>query len=273
MNSAEKKSQISIIGCGWLGLPLAKLLIKNGYKIKGSTTSESKLSELKLKGIIPFLVELNEKSISDSATKFLAESETLVINIPPGLIKNPDKNHVSENKKLVEAVEKSNIKRVIYVSSTSVFKDAYPFPTITDLDAPNATSNSGKQLIKIENLLKANPNFETTILRFSGLIGNERHPGKILSGRKDVSNADAPVNLIHINDCISVIFSLIKNEIINETFNASFPFHPSKKSYYTDYCKMYGLEIPYFSNSPSKGKIIDGSRLAQLLKYEYKTGV
>ena len=39
----EEREKISILGCGWLGLPLAKSLLAKGYKIKGSTTSESKL--------------------------------------------------------------------------------------------------------------------------------------------------------------------------------------------------------------------------------------
>ena len=35
--------QISILGCGWLGLPLAQQLVHEGYQIHGATTSEKKL--------------------------------------------------------------------------------------------------------------------------------------------------------------------------------------------------------------------------------------
>jgi 3-hydroxyisobutyrate dehydrogenase-like beta-hydroxyacid dehydrogenase len=34
----ENKS-ISILGCGWLGVPLAKHLIQKGFSVKGSVTS------------------------------------------------------------------------------------------------------------------------------------------------------------------------------------------------------------------------------------------
>gem|GEM_PF-4555050 len=54
MNSLSKPT-ISIIGCGWLGLPLAEFLVQKGYLIKGSTTREEKLDQLKSKGIQPFL--------------------------------------------------------------------------------------------------------------------------------------------------------------------------------------------------------------------------
>lgn len=38
--------KISVLGCGWLGLPLSKKLIESGFVVKGSTTSSEKLSQL-----------------------------------------------------------------------------------------------------------------------------------------------------------------------------------------------------------------------------------
>mgnify|MGYP003615968040 CR=1 FL=1 len=47
--------KISILGCGWLGFPLAQKLIETGYEVKGSTTSESKLEALKkVKSLVIF---------------------------------------------------------------------------------------------------------------------------------------------------------------------------------------------------------------------------
>ena len=40
------QNKIGIIGCGWLGLPLAKEFISNNYKVKGSTTTKEKLETL-----------------------------------------------------------------------------------------------------------------------------------------------------------------------------------------------------------------------------------
>ena len=64
--------QISILGCGWLGLPLAKSLLQNGFSIKGSTTSLEKISLLESEGIATFLVRLEEHQISESIADFLA---------------------------------------------------------------------------------------------------------------------------------------------------------------------------------------------------------
>ena len=42
-----QKETITILGCGWLGLPLAKALVKAGYQVKGSTTREENLETLR----------------------------------------------------------------------------------------------------------------------------------------------------------------------------------------------------------------------------------
>jgi 3-hydroxyisobutyrate dehydrogenase-like beta-hydroxyacid dehydrogenase len=49
-------TKISILGCGWLGLPLAKVLVKNGFSVKGSTTTQDKILVLKQLGVDPFLI-------------------------------------------------------------------------------------------------------------------------------------------------------------------------------------------------------------------------
>ncbi|EDP70994.1 hypothetical protein FBALC1_00882 [Flavobacteriales bacterium ALC-1] len=265
------KKQISIIGCGWLGLSLAKFLIENDYKVKGSTTSEAKLKQLNEYAIDGHLIRLNETGVSGNYSDFLADSDTVIINIPPGLRRNPSKNHVKEIKHLVKVLEKENIKNVLYVSSTSVFKDDYGFPIINNSTEPNATSNSSKQLIEIEELLIHNSNFNTTILRFGGLFGDERHPANYLSGRTNIANAEAPINLIHKEDCIQIIALLLKNNFWNKVLNAVYPIEIDKKTYYSNYCKRYNLLLPEFDiKEKSKGKIIDSSKLVQLLNYTFK---
>ena len=51
------QNKIGIIGCGWLGLPLAKEFISNNYKVKGSTTTKEKLEILKTEGIEAYLID------------------------------------------------------------------------------------------------------------------------------------------------------------------------------------------------------------------------
>lgn len=261
--------QISILGCGWLGFPLAKHLLQNGYSIKGSTTTESKLELLQSEGISPFLISLKANDIQREIADFLENSEILIINIPPGLRGNSEENFVAKMENFIPFIEKSSVKKVIFVSSTSVFSDENQ--VVTEETHPEPETESGKQLLISENLLLKNSNFQTTILRFGGLIGEDRHPIKFLSGRNNIENPDAPINLIHQFDCIEIIQKIIEKEVWNTVFNAVAPFHPSRKKYYTEKALEMNLVPPQFNeNQPSIGKTVSSNKLIDVLNYEFK---
>lgn len=263
--------QISIIGCGWLGLPLAKHLMEANYHIKGSTTSLDKIEFLKSVGVDAFYVELTQEGIKGDIENSLVESEILILNIPPGLRKHAEKDFVKHISDLILHIENSSIKNVVFISSTSVYADGLSIPTITEDIIPNPNSESGRQLLEVEALLQKNTNFSTTILRFGGLYGADRHPAKYLSGKTKLKNPNAPVNLIHLDDCIEIIQSLIENAMWNEVFNASTTPHPTRKEYYPSVCKSLNLPLPQFDHtSTSKGKVIDSTKLKQLLNYRFR---
>ncbi len=266
-------TKISILGCGWLGFPLAKKLIEKGNSIKGSTTSENKLSILENAGINPFLVTLESESISENINSFLAESEIIIIDIPPKLraekTNSEKKVFVEKIKNLIPFIEKSTVKKVLFVSSTSVYGDENDF--ITEETIPNPETESGKQLLLVENVLQKNQNFNTTILRFGGLIGEDRHPVKFLSGKENIENPDAPINLIHLTDCISIIEAIINQDKWNEVFNAAAPFHPTRAEYYTQKASEMNLPLPKFSSEKSNiKKVISSEKIENSLNYRFK---
>ena len=262
---------VSILGTGWLGFPLSKTLQDHGYHIKGSTTSSHKLRELADQGVTPYQIALHEDGPSGNVMSFLEGSSVLIINIPPGLRRNPNLDFVSKIKNLIPYIEDSDIKNVLFVSSTSVFSDIEGFPSIYEETTPNATSNAGKQLIEAEKLLQKSAKFATTILRFAGLFGPNRHPANMLSKRSGIKNPKAPVNLIHLEDCIGIIKRILETENWNQVFNASFPYHPEKAAYYSEVCKQMGLPQPdYDFSTPSKGKIIESQTLISVLSYQFK---
>ena len=276
MQSLPKKplplnKRIVIIGCGWLGFPLAKSLVKKGLKVKGTTTSKDKLRELLENNIEAEYLKITPEGISGNIHKILSECDVLVLNIPPGLRKNPTHNHVAQIKNLIPYIEASLIKKVLFVSSTSVFADEETFPEITEGTVPNPQSESGKQLLMVEKLLQANSGFNTAILRFAGLFGDDRHPAKQLSGKTQLKNATAPVNLIHLKDAVEIIHKIIELDVFGETFNASTSPHPTKEIYYSEVCKTLNLSVPkYDHDQKNKGKIILSDKLERILNYEFQ---
>jgi len=281
-------TQISILGCGWLGLPLAKALIENKFLVKGSTTSIPKLSVLENAGIIPFLIVLTpnsnfqsstnnlveEEEKTENLTAFLENAKILIIDIPPKLRGSEKENFVLKIKNIIPAIEKSTVENVIFISSTSVYGENNLL--VTEETALNPDTESGKQLMETEQLLQSNTNFKTTILRFGGLIGEDRHPVHFLAGRTHIENPNAPINLIHQEDCIGIIMAIIDQIQIkcwnrNEVFNAVTPFHPSRKEYYTQKAIELNLALPEFNLENSTfGKTILSNKTGAFLGYAFK---
>ena len=265
----DKNKQISILGCGWLGLPLAESLLKKGFSVNGSTTSLEKISLLQKIGIKAFQIEILETEIIGEIKLFLENSELLIIDIPPKLRKNNTENFVSKIQTLIAIIEKTNVKNVLFVSSTSVYADDNL--TVTEESKPQPNTESGKQLLKAENLLRCTKNFKTTILRFGGLIGENRHPIHFLAGKKNLENPEAPINLIHQTDCIGIIETIINLDFFGEIYNAVAPFHPTRKSYYMQKAAELKLELPEFDeDKPSNGKTVLSTKIEMNLNYKFQ---
>ena len=271
-----KNNKISILGCGWLGLPLAKKLIENGYEVKGSTTSESKLELLKNAGISPYQIKMEENEITGNMESFLENTDVLLVDVPPKLRGDFTENFVQKIKNLIPFVENSKVEKVLFVSSTSVYGDTFPIQELDEESALNPDTESGKQLVEVEKLLQSNENFQTTILRFGGLIGPERNPAKFLAGQENVANPNAPINFIHQEDCIGIICAMLRqvendNWKWNDTFNAVTPNHPNRENYYTEKALEMNLKVPTFvKDSDSIGKKISSKKLQGMLHYSFK---
>lgn len=262
--------KISILGCGWLGKELGKKLISENYEVRGSVTSMENMAELRKAGIIPYQLKIFEKGIQGDIRSFLSGCEVLIVSVPPGLRRDPEIDFVEKIRNLISHIEKYPPKRLFYVSSTSVYADKKDFPVYTE-DSP--TDNSGDRAVQLHNselLFLNNPKLNTTVLRFGGLIGGDRHPVKILSGKTDIKNPEAPVNLIHRDDCIAAIEKIISANKKLGIVNLVSPEHPSKKEYYQKIAKERNLALPKFrEDKKSKGKIISSEKIQKELKFKF----
>ncbi len=257
---------VSILGCGWLGLPLAEFLITKGYKVNGSTTSRDKLELLTSKGIRSFLIELNPLIKGDNIREFF-NSEILVINIPPGGSDNKVSYHKKQVDSILEEAEKSSIRKIIFISSTSVYGNNNR--EVTETDKLNPEKESGKALKIVEETLFNLESFDKTILRFAGLIGSDRNPVKFFAGRKNIPGGNIPVNLIHRKDCINIIYEIITQNVWNEKFNACSDLHPSKREFYTAAALKFSLQKPDFIDTDDSYKIVNSAKLKKRLNYTF----
>lgn len=252
-DSIKMKKEISILGCGWLGMPLATKLINDEFVIKGSTTSLSKIERLKLEGIIPYIVNL--KNIENNISDFLS-SEILVISIPS--------KNIDDFKNLIQQIEVSRVKKILFISSTSVYANSKELVT-------EETIVKVIPLSIIEKLFRENASFKSTIIRFGGLFGYNRKPGNFISESNEIENPEGYVNLIHRDDCIQIIEQIIKKNIWNETFNACTDSHPTRREFYLKETKKVGQKAPTFNeNSLNEYKIVSNTKLKTMLNFRFK---
>ena len=265
----QKKIYISILGCGWLGLPLAEHLIGQGHTVKGATTRSEKLEKLREKNIAPYLIKLDPEINQDYDPSFF-ESDILIINVPPGRNREDVANfHLAQMQSLISALQNSSIQKILFVSSTSVYADLGR--EVQETDAGGSVRESGEVLLQVENMWNESTHFTTTIVRFAGLFGADRNPGRFLSGKTLDNNGEAPVNLIHLHDCVSVLSAIIEQERWGAVYNACADAHPSKNEFYTAAAKKLGIAPPIFAGK-EKGsfKIINSDKLKKELDFAFK---
>jgi len=246
-----ERNKISILGVGWLGKPLAIELLNRGYEIKASTTSTSKLNELKKLSTKPYLIDIDNLNFTDNS---FFDAEVLIINIPS--------KNIAGFKHLIEEIKKSNLRKILFVSSTSVYPNTNGIIT-------EKTPTINSPLAEIEDLFFENTLFQTTILRFGGLFGYDRKPGRFFKNGRIVKSPQGFVNLIHRDDCIQIICKIIENELWNETLNACCDSHPSRKEFYQKETNKLGKKIKFDDNSDNNYKIIDSRKLIDKLNYEF----
>jgi len=247
--------KISVLGSGWLGLPLATELVEQGHHVNLSTRSESRLVELDKISVSSFIIDINEFS---TEVKLFLDADILIINIT-------SKDIVSYAN-LIKEIENSAVSKVLFISSTSVYQAGD-----CNVTEKGQFENPQSVLFQIEQLFRSNSEFKTTILRLSGLVGYSRHPGRFFKNGKLVQQPDTPVNLIHRDDCIGIINSIIEQAAWGEVFNGCATTHPNKRAFYSHARSLLNLPAPEFNEATANqvGKVVSNDKVIKQLAYEF----
>lgn len=270
MTNTSSKESISILGCGWLGLPLAQRLLTQGRAIKGSTTTPARLELLKTEGIVPYLIDLNENADPSELGKFLA-SDTLIINYPPGVRKGGGEQFISSFTQLLKAIEASPVKTIIYVSSTSVYPNTNG--VVSEDQQLEPATEAGRVLLMAENELLKLADRKVVVLRMAGLVGYDRQPARFFAGKKGLKNGNEVVNLIHRDDCLNIIEEVLRQGTSGAILNCCSDTHPLKSIFYPEAAKKLGLDHPEFEAPDSPAfKIVSNEKLKATLRYQFKYG-
>lgn len=253
---------ISIIGCGWVGLPLGEVLVEQGHLVRGSTHSAEKLDRLTAKGIASFLYDLGDNTELPADVR--EKTDWLILTIPP-IRRDQSEVYGQQLKQLVQQF--ATPPKTIFISSTGVY------PQISGVYTERYHfSESAKDtlLYRAEQALRDALGTHLTVLRPGGLFGPGRHPASSLQGRKSLQNPHGSVNLIHRDDLIAALITIINQNATGKVFNVVYPAHPSREEYYTEVIENHQLEPIAFLASPSVIRKIDGSLIEKELGLVYR---
>lgn len=258
------KDKVVIIGCGTLGLPLAKQLIKNGYQVKGSTTHAAKLSVLEHAGIQPFLLNFNDETTD--LLKVLSPKDIVVVTFPPNT-RSSKKPYLDQLKLLSQQLQQVGVKKVLFTSSTDVYPQNGSWVDEQDAEIikPRFTDTP---VLTLERTLTDCMDFNTTILRFAGLMGPSYSTGFQLAGRELKGENDL-INMVHQDDCVAIMQEIIQRNIWGESFNVVSDKHPTKAEFYNKLCDILGLARPKFIEGQSSYRIVSNKKLKQTLGYQF----
>ncbi len=204
-------------------------------------------------GIEPYLVDIGR--ISDDIRGFL-ESPVLIIDIPA--------KNLRDHQRLLARVEESPVEKLLLVGSTSVYGNVNR--TITE-EAGLETADNPRSLI--EKLWRDCPALQTTIVRFGGLIGYDRDPARFFAPGRSIPDPESRVNMIHRDDCLTIIERIIERNVWGETFNCCADSHPTKREFYSKAAADAGLPRPTFDETnPGGHKIISNDKVKARLSLE-----
>ncbi len=284
--------KVSIIGAGWLGMPLLVKLLADNYHVIATKQSAEDLPEideiLQKRSITTqqySLMPFSDRSLQNRAentTLFqqLFANRQVVITVPP----TPFLRRYSTSKQdqgiaeyatfmqnIAKAARAYQAESIIYTSSISVYGNSSGIIN-EELPAMPKT-NSAKAIVAAEKSLQ-NLNIPVTILRLAGLIGHGRHPIFSLQGRDNIRAPFNAINLLHIEDLLRAIVTIVQrqNAIASyDIYNLVTPCHPNRQSYYQTLAKVLNLTAPTFETPQLElKKIIDGGKITHKGDFNYE---
>lgn len=246
--------KVSILGLGWLGLPLAEQLQQEGWQVVGTKRSAQDCP------IECYPLDFNDIQLTHLDP--VLQTDALIFAIPPNVC--GEDRYFSAVLQLAERAAELGAKQLIFLSSSGVL------PQENGNWHEECAVNEGQLLVKVEQALCRLP-LDCDVLRLAGLVGATRHPVYFLSGKSELKNAGQPVNLVHLADCLAAISLLLQTPNGKRLFHLCAPNHPAREDYYRTIAQRLNLPEPHFlpDNIPLT-RVIEGQKIVRELGFRYQ---
>ncbi len=199
-----------IVGCGELGLRVARRWLARGDRVVGITRSPARGEALAAAGLEPAVLDV---SAADPgwAELLAAIGRPATVLWSVGFDRSGTASyhdvHVAGLGRLLDALAAAGpSSRVVFASSTGVWGDEQG-GVVTEATPTAPSREAGRILVEAEQLLAGHPAGPGTALRFAGLYGPGRLPrlADLKAGRPIAADPDSWLNLVHLDDAAAVV--------------------------------------------------------------------
>ena len=236
------KPRILIVGCGDIGLRVAKQLCRN-YRVFALTSQQSRFSELRGIGITPILGDLDKP---ETLWRLSGLAETVIHLAPPQNIGHRDSR--TRNLTRILAQGPASVSRLIYVSTTGVYGD-HKGGRVSEITPVNPQSERAKRRVDAERVLRLSGpanGVAVTILRVPGIYAANRLPVDRLQTRTPalIPDEDAYSNHIQSDDLARLVCAAVYHGKPQRIINTCDGSETKMGDYFDEVADAFGLERP-----------------------------
>ena len=236
------KPRILIIGCGDIGLRVARRLTRS-YRVFALTSSPNRFQELREVGATPILGNLDQP---ESLWRLAGLAQTVIHLAPPQNSGNRDCR--TRNLIRILAQGSNAVRRLIYISTTGVYGD-HRGAKVSEITPVNPQSERAKRRVDAERALRlwgpAN-GVAVTILRVPGIYATDRLPIERLESKTPalVAEEDAYSNHIQSDDLARLVCAAVYHGKPQRIINACDGGETKMGDYFDEVADAFGLQRP-----------------------------
>ena len=275
MDTRILKKSVIIFGCGYIGSELAKVCLGKGWSVTALTRNLETSDKIRQMGVQVYTGKLE----SDSWWEKITGSYDFVINTVGAAspsVQGYEQSYLHGMRSILGWIVKGgrSLQSLLFTSSSSVYPQA-DGSLVNEESSTKGVPERGRILLAAENeCLSGIPQiaFKRNVIRFSGLYGPGRHllVDKIREGEPMGGCPDRYLNLLHRDDAVSAILSVLNSAGGSGIFNACDGQHATRGQIARWVANRLGVPAPVFTGTGSDrggNRRVDSSKLMQSTKW------
>jgi len=276
-----------VAGCGYIGLAVAKELIRLGHEVSGMRRTPAASVELEQAGIRPLIVDITRAD----DLKRLPPSFDWVVNCTSSSGGDVDEYrsvYIEGNRNLVGWLTGSPVRKFVYTSSTSVYGQVDGAP-VDETSPTEPDAETAKVLLDAEEVLLTaamqrgqGPVFPAVVLRVAGIYG----PGRgywfkqFVTGQARIEGKGERVsNMVHRDDVAGAVVCALERGVPGRIYNVVDNRPVTQLELFQSLASRSGKPLPPFVTAEEgpglrkrglTNKRVSNARLRQELGYELR---